>query len=306
MAELLAFWVMQTCHEWQGWQAWHVMCNYPDRDGDDCGRDGPAMMGKRTMLLLVAVLLLIGGRTARATIPGLPTQALCAAETSSAERSYGIPSQLLDAISLVESGRYDAESRAVLAWPWTVMAEGEGRYFPTKAEAVAEVKKLKARGVKNIDVGCMQVNLMYHGNGFSSLEDAFEPSSNVGYAARFLKGLYASTNHWPTAASYYHSQTPHLAAIYRDKLMKVWTAGGSRNAIASLSPVPPQRQQLQPTQGPRPTMSHRVEQAREAWRSSRGGVQDEARAIANAYRQARMVEYQMRRARMVELRQALR
>jgi len=264
------------------------------------------MIGKWGMAVLVGMLLVTGSGAARATIPNLPTQALCAAETAKAERSYSIPSQLLDAISLVESGKYDPESKAVLAWPWTVMAEGEGRYFPTKAEAVAEVKKLKARGVKNIDVGCMQVNLMYHGQAFASIEEAFEPASNVGYAARFLRGLYESTNHWPTAASYYHSQTPHLAANYRDKLMKVWNAGGSRNAIASLRPVGPGNLNLQPNPTPRPTMSHRVEQAREAWRESRNATQTEARSIANAYRQARMVEYQMRRARMEELRQALR
>lgn len=264
------------------------------------------MVGKRVMMAMAAVLLAMAGGTARATVPNLPTQALCAAETAKAERTYSIPSQLLDAISLVESGKYDPESRAVLAWPWTVMAEGEGRYYPTKAEAVAEVRKLKARGVKNIDVGCMQVNLMYHGDQFSSLEEAFEPATNVGYAARFLRGLYGSTNHWPTAASYYHSQTPSLAANYREKLMKVWSAGGSRNAIASLSPVGPGRPQLQANATPRPVASPRVAEAREAWRASRAAAQDEARTIANAYRQARMAEYQMRRARMVELRQALR
>lgn len=267
------------------------------------------MFGKRAMMAVVMTVLgALWGAPARATMPGLPTQALCAAETARAERTYNIPSQLLDAISLVESGKYDPESRAVLAWPWTVMAEGEGRYFPTKAEAVAEVRKLKARGVKNIDVGCMQVNLMYHGDQFSSLEEAFEPASNVSYAARFLRGLYASTNHWPTAASYYHSQTPNLAATYREKLMKVWNAGGSRNAIASLSPVSPgaNRVQLQANATPRPVSSPRVDEVREAWRSNRTAAQEEARSIANAYRQARMVEYQMRRAKMVELRQALR
>lgn len=265
------------------------------------------MIGKWTTALMAAALPLIGEGTAWASMPGLPTQALCAAETAKAERAYTIPSQLLDAISLVESGKYDPESRAVLAWPWTVMAEGEGRYFPTKAEAVAEVKKLKARGVKNIDVGCMQVNLMYHGQAFASLEEAFEPSANVGYAARFLRGLYQSTNHWPTAASYYHSQTPSRAATYREKLMKVWSAGGSRNAIAALSPVGPgTRPQLQPNATPRPTSSPRVAEAREAWRASRTTAQEEARTIANAYRQARLVEYQMRRAKLVEARQASR
>lgn len=266
------------------------------------------MGGKWFAAMLAVATLLVGGGARAAAIPGLPTQALCAAETAKAERLYGIPSQLLDAISLVESGKYDANSRAVLAWPWTVMAEGEGRYFPTKAEAVAEVRKLKARGVKNIDVGCMQVNLMYHGSAFASVDDAFEPSLNVGYAARFLRGLYDSTNHWPTAASYYHSQTPHLAATYKSKLMKVWSAGGSRAAIASLTPVAPGRPQIAvpASDRPRPSMSERVDQARAAWRASRGEAQEEARTIANAYRQARMVEYRMRRARMVELREALR
>lgn len=291
------------------WRGWHGLCNYL------CGfgARGRLLMINAMARMMVAVgLLLIGSMGARAAVPALPTQALCAAETSKAERAYGIPSQLLDAISLVESGKYDPESRAVLAWPWTVMAEGEGRYFPSKAEAVAEVKKLKARGVKNIDVGCMQVNLMYHGQAFSSLEEAFEPSANVGYAARFLKGLYASTSHWPTAASYYHSQTPELAANYRAKLMKVWSAGGSRNAIASLNPYggPPALGKAHPTLAPnpvaRPTTSTRVAEEREAWRASRGEVQVEARKIADAYRQARLVEYQMRRARMVEQRQALR
>lgn len=253
------------------------------------------------MVLAVAALGRVGAAGA-AVPPNLPTQALCAAEVSQAERSYGIPAQLLDAISLVESGRYDSESKATLAWPWTVMAEGEGRYFSTKDEAVAEVRKLKARGVKNIDVGCMQVNLMYHGAAFASLEEAFEPSTNVGYAARFLKGLYASTSHWPTAASYYHSQTPELAANYRAKLMKVWNGGGSRAAIASLKPLPPGSS---PKQFPRPSVSPRVEEMRKDWQAKRTETQAESRRIANAYRQARLVEYQLRRARMVEARQSL-
>lgn len=240
------------------------------------------------------------GWAVAAVPPNLPTQALCAAEVAQAERSYGIPAQLLDAISLVESGRYDSESKATLAWPWTVMAEGEGRYFSTKAEAVAEVRQLKARGVKNIDVGCMQVNLMYHGSNFTSLEEAFEPSVNVGYAARFLKGLYASTSHWPTAASYYHSQTPELAATYRAKLMKVWTGGGSRAAIASLKPMLPGVRQV-----PRPSASLQVDEMRKEWQAKRSETQTEARRIANAYRQARLVEYQLRRARMMETRQSL-
>ncbi|MDZ7712446.1 MAG: hypothetical protein U5L06_04740 [Rhodovibrio sp.] len=69
------------------------------------------------------------------------------------------------------------------------MAEGRGRYLPSKAAAIAEVRDLQARGVSNIDVGCMQVNLHWHGDAFESLEQAFDPAYNVAYAAAFLLDL---------------------------------------------------------------------------------------------------------------------
>jgi len=53
-----------------------------------------------------------------------------------------------------------------LAWPWTINAQGKGQFFKTKAEAVKAIKNLQAQGVKSIDVGCMQINLSYHGKAF--------------------------------------------------------------------------------------------------------------------------------------------
>src|SRR5688572_234084 len=101
---------------------------------------------------------------------------LCRKETAKQERSEAIPAHLLTAISLAESGRWDETNRASAAWPWTVMALGEGRFYDTKEQALAEVRKLQKRGVTNIDVGCMQVNLGYHGHHFGSLEEAIDPA----------------------------------------------------------------------------------------------------------------------------------
>ncbi|RAU22709.1 murein transglycosylase [Paramagnetospirillum kuznetsovii] len=247
---------------------------------------------------------------AKAVTPPV-NDAICAGETAAAERSYGIPAALLHSISIVESGRYDSERRAVIAWPWTVMAEGQGRYFPSKAEAIAEVRKLKARGVQNIDVGCMQVNLRYHPTAFANLDEAFDPAANVGYAARFLKGLFDATGHWPTAASYYHSQTPSLAAIYRDKLMKVWNGTGASTQTQLASASPPSRATAKSKPVPHaPTLqavpgSPDVEERRRAWREQTLASRDEAGRIAAAYRQARVAEYQLRRARFQEARAAL-
>jgi soluble lytic murein transglycosylase-like protein len=147
---------------------------------------------------------------------------LCATEISKVEAAEQIPSLLLHAISKIESGRTSPEGTARIAWPWTVMAEGRGRYLPTKAAAIAEVRKLRKAGVKSIDVGCMQVNLMYHADAFDSLEDAFDPAQNVTYAAQFLKALKDELHSWIKAVGSYHSRTPAYFTVYRSKVFAAW------------------------------------------------------------------------------------
>jgi hypothetical protein len=102
------------------------------------------------------------------------------------------------------------------------MAEGQGRYLPTKEAAIQEVRELQARGIGNIDVGCMQVNLYYHPDAFFSLEQAFDPASNVAYAGRFLRSLFEDSGAWDEAAGRYHSATPELKDPYRDKVVQIW------------------------------------------------------------------------------------
>ncbi len=162
---------------------------------------------------------------------------LCAAATARRERADAIPAHLLRAISLAETGRWDAAEGVNLAWPWTVTAEGEGRYFDTKADAMAEVKTLKARGIGNIDVGCMQINLRYHPNAFADLDKAFDPATNVAYAARYLKDLHASLGSWTRAAGAYHSKDPTRGRAYRSRVMRLWTR--VRDAPADTGPRAP-------------------------------------------------------------------
>ena len=150
------------------------------------------------------------------------TNEICLRETSAQERTKAIPQGLLGALSLAETGRWNATTQASFAWPWTVTAEGQGRYFPTKAEAIAAVGALQGRGVSNIDVGCMQINLIHHADAFASLEDAFDPAKNVGYGSDFLKRQYQALGTWNDAVGRYHSATPSLAAAYRKKVAIYW------------------------------------------------------------------------------------
>jgi hypothetical protein len=149
-------------------------------------------------------------------------QEACLRAIVQVEASAGVPPRLMQAIALAESGRWDADKRASFAWPWTVNAEGRGRFLPTKEAAIAEVQRLRARGVRSVDVGCMQVNLMHHPDAFESLEDALDPVRNATYAGEFLRELYAARKSWPDAVAHYHSATPERHEPYRKRVYALW------------------------------------------------------------------------------------
>ena len=147
---------------------------------------------------------------------------LCPSLIEAAEQALDLPPHLLQTIAKVESGRWNRDLEARLAWPWTISAKGKGHYLPSKAAMIAKIESLQRRGIKSIDVGCMQVNLKYHGDAFDNLEQAVDPVHNVAYAAVFLSQLRADSRSWTKAVGRYHSQTPKLGSKYRRKVMDAW------------------------------------------------------------------------------------
>ncbi|TCZ56301.1 lytic transglycosylase domain-containing protein [Roseicella aquatilis] len=160
--------------------------------------------------------------------PPLEPRQMCRAGIQQAEQDHRLPTGLLHAIGRVESGRGGT------AWPWTINAEGKGSYFDSKEEAIAAVEALQARGVKLIDVGCMQVNLHHHPNAFPDLSAAFDPVANTRYAGLFLKRLYGQTGNWEQAAGKYHSSTPELSEGYKQLVVAAWN--GTPLPAGALSP----------------------------------------------------------------------
>ncbi len=177
-----------------------------------------------------------------ASIPA--PSALCRAAILAAEHGSRVPDRLLDAIAVVESGKRDPVSGAVYPWPWTINAEGVGHWYDTKDAAVAAARDMQAHGIRSIDVGCMQVNLMHHPDAFASLEQAFDPVTNAAYAAVFLTKLYSQTNAWPLAAGAYHSFTPDLGAEYTRKVLAAWgipqlSIASQTVTVATMAPPAP-------------------------------------------------------------------
>ena len=212
---------------------------------------------------------------------------LCLQATQKMEKEYQIKRHLLTTISSVETGRWNEKEQQSLAWPWTINAQGKGQFFRTKAEAVKAVKRLQAQGVKSIDVGCMQINLSYHGKAFKNIEEAFDPQKNAAYAAQYLKSLYENNKKdWLKAAMAYHSSTPRKAQRYKKKIVsafeKVKLAHNDMNARLFGEPV----------QVPDNAVSaERVQKQVAAINRQRGNTQTARHIDAKAWREAKLAEY---------------
>lgn len=188
----------------------------------------PYFLASATAFILFWLAVAIDARPANA----LEMHNICASAIGAAERDRKIPSDLLTAIAQTESGRWDADREAVFAWPWTVTNGPDGRFFPTKAEAIAHVRDLQARDIRNIDVGCMQINLHHHPDAFPDLERAFDPDANAAYAAQFLSGLFKVHKSWGEAIRRYHSKNTKFNRPYHEKVARAWNAARQTSAEA--------------------------------------------------------------------------
>jgi hypothetical protein len=148
--------------------------------------------------------------------------ALCTGAIRNAERAYRLPPGLLMALALTETGRN--MDGVLTPWPWSINAAGDGVWFESRQAALDHTRTLRASGVRSIDVGRMQVNLMWHENAFASLDVAFDPAANVDYAARHIQSLRARSRDWLEAAGRYHSWDEERSQAYLERLSMNWRA----------------------------------------------------------------------------------
>lgn len=138
------------------------------------------------------------------------------------EEKFNIPRYLLGAMAKVESGRRVEHKKPLRIWPWTLNVEGKGYFFPTKKAALIALKNFIKKGIKNIDVGCMQVNLRHHGHGFKSPEEALDPKKNIDYAVEYLRNLKNTHRSWTQAIGRYHSGRHSRQIAYRKRVYAMW------------------------------------------------------------------------------------
>jgi Transglycosylase SLT domain len=196
-----------------------------------------------TAIRIVAVTGLCLWTLAAHAVPG-PVEAtaeqglLCRQAIQQAELGSGLPPHLLSGIARVESGRPDPVTGRIHPWPWTINAEGQGRFFDSKSEAIAFARQLQSRGVLSMDVGCLQVNLMHHPDAFTSLEEAFDPDVNARFAVKFLTQLRDKTGSWEAASAWYHSATPELGNPYRERVVTAMAEEANGSAYGGSAELP--------------------------------------------------------------------
>jgi hypothetical protein len=215
----------------------------------------------RKLFSIAAAILVFTSTQARAD--------KCGDITAYQEWVHGIPTHLLTAISHAESGQTAPGTGEIQAWPWTVTSSEGDIKHPTKWAAIQAVRDLQGRGIKNIDIGCMQINLKHHPRAFRNLNQAFNPAYNVAYAARFLKKLYRQTGDWRTAVAYYHSRNPEHYEPYQAKVEELWQQ--AREAAQFTSTYPGPTPTIEPTFTPSPAFaSNNAWPRHRHWRSGRG------------------------------------
>lgn len=247
------------------------------------------------MFILIMLLILLQPLFVSATVNtnNIDTAHICLHATQMMEKQYNIKKHLLTTIASVESGRWNEKSQQKLAWPWTLNAQGKGYFFNTKAEAVQKVRELRAQGVKSIDVGCMQVNLSYHGHEFASIEEAFDPIHNVEYAARFLTNLYENNDHdWLKAAMAYHSSSPAKAQVYRKKIVAAFETVKTAHKDIDATLLPQKKPQVSKVVNADKT-SGRIKTA--AVHSPVKKVSDKPAFDVKAWREAKLEEYRVQK-----------
>lgn len=110
-----------------------------------------------------------------------------------------MPAGILYSVGLAETGRKGSLQ------PYALNIEGKAVFAGSEAEALSTFTAARAAGKQLIDLGCMQINYLYHHTAFPSVSAMLDPHLNVDYAARFLAELHAEHQTWTMAVARYHA-----------------------------------------------------------------------------------------------------
>lgn len=174
----------------------------------------PGGILKTALIIAACAASFATSAPAKAQAANFGASADCPTLISQAETRRNIPRGLLMAIAMTESGTNGSPN------PYAMNIAGRS-YFASSGQDMANVISANwQRGVTSIDVGCMQINLKYHGMKFARLTDLLNSPTNVEYGAGYLITLATEAGSWKDAVmSYHNKRNPTRRAWYG---CKVW------------------------------------------------------------------------------------
>lgn len=177
--------------------------------------------------VLIAILASLVAQTATAS----PYD--CLLHIREAERRYGIPNNLLLAVALTESGR------GSLPNPWALNIHGKSYQLDSRESAESQIRRAINRGQQSIDIGCMQINLAYHGDKFGAIDRMLDVRHNVHYGAYYLASQAARHGNWQEGIMSYHNKNnPARRRWYYCNVMRNYARLNNQPVPSSCGPAP--------------------------------------------------------------------
>ena len=184
--------------------------------------------GARRSALLSAMVLVVCSSRAGA-VPSLPEDR-CTTYLPAAEQYYHIPSGLLSAIALTESGVNGRPE------PWALNLGGEQAIESDYASAARRLRDSDGRPRQDAAIGCMQIHMRYHLANVGAPEWVLKPRNNVWYAAGFLKQLFDQYGSWKSAVAHYNASDSTAQRAYLCRVSASLASTAPRTAAALRMP----------------------------------------------------------------------
>lgn len=178
-------------------------------------------------------------------------------EWNAALEESDVPSEILYAIGLQESGTTLGGQRNYAPWPWVLNVNNEGRYFKSKEDARAALAREVERGNRNVAVGMLQIHLRYNGYRVDNPLALLEPAVNLRVAAEVLRECgktYRDT--FSKVACYYSGDVDAAGHSYATQVFR--RAGlqhGARTSAVSRAPSTQRRTRSFLAAAPSPDVS---------------------------------------------------
>lgn len=164
----------------------------------------------RWLALIAAALAIVAPKPAAAIVRDGDE---CTEQAVAVERERDVPSGLLHAMALAESGQ-DGKPH-----PYAIRIGRKSFYPPSEQQALKLLRGKRGKLDRKANVGCMQLSLAGYGWTFAPPERILDPGANMRMAAEYLVDWKEAYGSWSAALARYQGGTARAKQAY---VCRIW------------------------------------------------------------------------------------